>query len=150
MGEARAALVAWLDTLEPVARARVAAVLVDQETLVEVGAVRRAAVWAASRTRPRAEVAAELAVSVSAVAKAIKEHNAAHNVAAAAASGAAGAGEAASAGVAGDLETGLAGVAAVVGGGVVTGAVDRGEEAASAGKAGADYPTAVPLVDSTG
>jgi len=78
MTEARDALIAWLgDVDDPIARARIGAMLVDQDTIAAVGTVRRAAVYQATRTTPRAAVADELGVSVSAVAKAILEHNAA-------------------------------------------------------------------------
>jgi hypothetical protein len=69
-----AELIDWLGALPSVERAKVAAVLVDARTIVAVAEVRRAAIYEATRSAPRAEVAAELGVSRQAIGKAITEH----------------------------------------------------------------------------
>jgi hypothetical protein len=69
-----AELIDWLGALPSVERAKVAAVLVDARTIVAVAEVRRAAIYEATRSAPRAAVAAELGVSRQAIGKAITEH----------------------------------------------------------------------------
>lgn len=70
-------LLAWLRELPPVDRARLAGVLVDARTVVAVAALRREAVWEATREASRAEVASALDVSPQAVGKAVTAHVAA-------------------------------------------------------------------------
>lgn len=67
-------LIDWLNALSPLDRAKVAAVLVDARTVVAVAAVRREAIYQATRSRPNATVAADLGVSRQAIGKAITEH----------------------------------------------------------------------------
>lgn len=67
-------LIDWLRALSPMERAKVAAVLVDARTTVAVAAIRREAIYEATRTASRAEVAEELGVSRQAIGKAITAH----------------------------------------------------------------------------
>jgi len=67
-------LAAWLRELPPIERARLAGLLADARTVVAVAAIRREAVWEATRAASRAEVAAALGVSPQAVGKAVTEH----------------------------------------------------------------------------
>lgn len=69
------AVVAWLSSMPPIDRARVAGVLVAHDTTARLAAIRRAAIYEATRTSSHATVAAALGVSLSAVNKAITEHN---------------------------------------------------------------------------
>lgn len=67
-------LLAWLRQLPPLDRARLAGLLTDARTVVAVAAVRREAVYEATRTAPRAQVAADLGVTTQAIGKAVTEH----------------------------------------------------------------------------
>ena len=69
-----AELVAWLEAMPALDRARVAALLVDTETIRVVGRVRRAAVYELTRSMTYAEAAAALSSSVSAVNYAVSGH----------------------------------------------------------------------------
>lgn len=71
----REELLAWLDAMPPITRARLLRLLVDSSLGVELAARRRAAIAEAAAAAPAAEVAAELGVSVHAIYKAVKEHN---------------------------------------------------------------------------
>jgi hypothetical protein len=67
-------LVAWLDAMPPLDRARVAALLVDAETTRVVGRVRRTAVYQLTRSMTYADAAAELGCSASAINYAVTGH----------------------------------------------------------------------------
>ena len=68
------ALQAWLRRMPPIERAQLAGLLADARTTVAVAAVRREAVYEATRTTPRAVIAEQLGVSQQAIGKAITEH----------------------------------------------------------------------------
>jgi DNA-directed RNA polymerase specialized sigma24 family protein len=71
-------LVAWLHTMPPLDRARVAALLVDEATVHAVGQVRRAAVYQLTRSMTYAETADLLGTSTSAVNNAVTAHRRDH------------------------------------------------------------------------
>ncbi len=67
-------LVAWLHAMPPLDRARVAALLVDTETIRVVGRVRRKAVFQLTRSMTYADAAAALGCSSSAINDAVSGH----------------------------------------------------------------------------
>jgi hypothetical protein len=67
-------LTAWLDALAPLRRAKFLAVITDGRNVPTLVALRRAAIYEATRHTSRAAVAAELGVSPQAVGKAITDH----------------------------------------------------------------------------
>lgn len=60
---------------DPIHRARVAGMLVDPATCQRVAEVRAEAIYEATRTRTREEVADRLGTGVAAIGKAVREHN---------------------------------------------------------------------------
>lgn len=73
-------VVAWLETMSPIPRARLLAVLVDAKNTVQLAAMRKAAVAEASiGYGAAAEVAAALGMSVRRVYKTVSEHRAAQH-----------------------------------------------------------------------
>lgn len=69
-----ASLLSWLASLPAIDRAQVANMLVAHDTAKAVAAVRRAAIYEATRTNTYAEVARRLGVSDAAINKAVSEH----------------------------------------------------------------------------
>ncbi len=67
-------LVAWLHAMPALDRARVAALLVDTETIRVVGRVRRAAVYQLTRSMTYADAAQALGCSTSAINYAVTGH----------------------------------------------------------------------------
>jgi DNA-directed RNA polymerase specialized sigma subunit len=68
-------VLAWLDTLPPIQRARWLGALLDTRNARGLTAVRVDAIYEETRRRTYDEVAAELGVSRSAVRNAVKAHN---------------------------------------------------------------------------
>jgi hypothetical protein len=67
-------LIAWLGTLPPVSRTKFLSVITDGRNVPILVALRRAAIYEATRHTSRAEVAEELGVSRQAIGKAVTEH----------------------------------------------------------------------------
>jgi hypothetical protein len=74
--EALAEVLAWLDTLDPITRARMLGALLDTRNAAVLSGRRVAAIHEATWTRTYAEVAAEVGVSVSAIGKAVSQRKA--------------------------------------------------------------------------